>query len=36
MTPLDTACATAFTALLPGIATLAGLTPADLWRVLAP
>ena len=35
MTPTDTACATAFTALLPGIATLAGLTPADLWRVLA-
>ena len=31
-----TACATAFAALLPGIATLAGLTPADLWRVLAP
>ena len=36
MTPTDTACATAFAALLPGIATLAGLTPADLWRVLAP
>ena len=35
MTPTDTACATAFAALLPGIGTLAGLTPADLWRVLA-
>ena len=36
MTPTDTACATAFAALLPGIATLAGLSPADLWRALAP
>lgn len=35
MTPTDTACATAFAALLPGIATLAGLPPADLWRALA-
>ena len=36
MTPTDTACHVAFAALLPGIASLAGLTPADLWRVLAP
>lgn len=36
MTPLDTACATAFAALLPGIAALAGKTTADLWPALAP
>ena len=36
MTPLDTACATAFAALLPGIAALAGKTHDALWEALAP
>ena len=36
MTPLDTACHIAFTAFLPGIATLAGKTHDALWEALVP